>query len=243
MAESTPDPSSGYQRRWRAHNSQRRTEILRAAAELVEQAPPGAPISMQQIANLAGVAKSVVYRQFSGKDDLARSLRGHIVDRFAAELESDLDISSGSLREILGRAIGSAATWMQDNPALVDLLRSGPTDRAPASPDAMSELTQRIVARARETIDAITGAAGAAPGSFGDIPFVLFTTVESTLTGWVRGEPSLRGHSRTQIVASLTDITWFILDGAARTLGLVVDPDQELTEAAAGLAIGHPAAP
>ena len=82
------EPESGYELRWRAHNSQRRDLILRAAAELVEESEPGAPIPVRRIAERAGLVKSVVYRQFKSKDDLARGLRGFVVDQFAAELEA-----------------------------------------------------------------------------------------------------------------------------------------------------------
>ncbi|WP_041944312.1 TetR/AcrR family transcriptional regulator [Tsukamurella paurometabola] len=230
MATPTEEPGSGYELRWRAHNSQRRDLILRAAAQLVEESEPGAPIAVQRIAERAGLVKSVVYRQFKSKDELARALRGYVVDTFAAELEADLDVSTGTLREILRRSVASAAGWMQDNPRLVDLLRSGPSDAAPDAPDAMSDLKQRIVTRAHATIDGISALTGRDATGFVTVPFVVFTMVESTLTSWVRGEDRVRDLTRAEVVESLTDITWFVLDGAARGIGIEVDPDAEFSE-------------
>ncbi|MBS4101512.1 TetR/AcrR family transcriptional regulator [Tsukamurella paurometabola] len=241
MATAHDEPESGYELRWRAHNSQRRELILRAAAELVEESEPGAAIPVRRIAERAGLVKSVVYRQFKSKDDLARGLRGYVVDQFAAELEADLDVSTGSLREILRRSIASAAAWMEDNPRLVDLLRAGPTDAAsgpddvPVAPDAIGELRHRVVARAEQTIDGLAALTGLDPSAFDGVPFVVFTMVEGTLTSWVRGEAAVRGRSRAEVVESLTDVTWFVLDGAARTLGVRVDPDAELTPFLEGL--------
>lgn len=238
------EPESGYELRWRAHNSQRRDLILRAAAELVEESEPGAPIPVRRIAERAGLVKSVVYRQFKSKDDLARGLRGFVVDQFAAELEADLDVSAGSLREILRRSIASAATWMEDNPRLVDLLRAGPTDAVdgpdgvPVAPDAIGELRHRVVVRSEQTIDGLAALIGLDAAAFAGVPFVVFTMVEGTLTSWVRGEAAVRGRSRAEMVESLTDITWFVLDGAARTLGLAVDPDAEFSQVVNGLASG-----
>jgi AcrR family transcriptional regulator len=232
----TPIPGSGYELRWQAHNSERRELILRAAAELVEESDSDAPISVQRIADRAGLVKSVVYRQFKGKDDLTRSLRGYVVESFAAELEVDLDISTGSLRSILHRAISSAAQWMQNNPRLVDLLRSGPTDHGPQGPtDAIGELKERIVSRGQQTINDIATAAELDGAVFTRVPFVIFTMVEATLTSWVRGERSIRDQSRAELVASLTDITWFVLDGAARSIGLIVDPDADFSAVIATL--------
>ena len=50
--------------RWHEHNSARRTAILEAAVALIEEHAPDAEISTQQIAIRAGLARSVVYRQF-----------------------------------------------------------------------------------------------------------------------------------------------------------------------------------
>ncbi|MET9328919.1 TetR/AcrR family transcriptional regulator [Tsukamurella sp. NPDC003166] len=240
---SAGQPDSGYRLRWREHNSQRRDLILRAAAELVEESAPGAPISVRHIAERAGLVKSVVYRQFKSKDDLVRGLRGYVVESFAAELEADLDVSAGTLRGILRRAITSAAVWMEDNPRLVDLLRSGPSDTAPDAPDAVAELRHRVVTRAHETIDGIAAVTRLDPEPFARIPFVMFTTVEATLTSWVRGEEAIRGSSRAQVVESLTDITWFVLDGAARGMGVTVDPDAEFATVLATLVPDGAAAP
>ncbi len=243
MTTARHEPESGYELRWRAHNSERRDRILQAAAELVEEAEPGAPIPVRSIADRAGLVKSVVYRQFKSKDELERGLRGYVVDQFAAELEADLDVSAGSLRAILRRSIASAATWMQENPRLVDLLRAGPTD-APTgpggavAPDAIGELKHRVVARAEQTIGAIAEITGLDARAFAGVPFTVFTMVEGTLTSWVREEASLRGTDRDDVVDLLTDITWHVLDGAARTLGVIVDPDAEFADVVNGLSSG-----
>ncbi|MDF0532337.1 TetR/AcrR family transcriptional regulator [Tsukamurella sp. 8F] len=237
MATPTDGPRTGYEERWRAHNSQRRELILSAAAGLVEQSRPGAPISVQRIANRADLAKSVVYRQFKNKDDLVRSLRGYVVDTFADELERDLDISTGSLRSILRRAIASAAEWMEDHPRLVELLRSGPTDHdAAGSGDAMGEFRHRIVVRGQATIEAIGEIIDRDSGPFTDVPFVVFAMVESTLTSWVRGEELIHTRTRDEIVDTLTDITWSVLDGTARGAGLQVDPDAEFSTVVVAMA-------
>ncbi len=231
-------PLSGYDERWREHNTERRALILRAAAQLVEQAPSGADISVQQIADRAGVAKSVMYRQFKGKEDLERTLRRFVLDELTAELEADLDISTGSLKAILSRTITTAAGWMSEHPRLVELLRAGPTDDTTA-PDAMAELKQRIVVRSLDTIDAIAAAVGADSHTFTTIPFVVVTMVEATLTSWIREETAMTIRSRDEIVEALTDITWFVLDGASRAIGFNVDPDQELTAVIDALSRTH----
>ncbi|GAA4397407.1 TetR/AcrR family transcriptional regulator [Tsukamurella soli] len=237
MTRAADTPTSGYAERWKSHNVERRAAILAAAADLVEQSPPGADVPVQRVADQAGVAKSVVYRQFKGKDDLERTLRQFVLDQFADELETDLDISHGSLRSILARTIDSAATWMSEHPRLVELLRAGPAAASPDAPDAIGELKRRIVQRSDDTIAALAVATGADRSAFEAIPFVVVNMVEATLTSWIRGESAATVRSRDEMVAALTDITWFILDGAAHTIGVTVDPDEELATVVAGLTV------
>src|SRR5689334_2510577 len=104
-----PAAVSGYEARWEQHNTERRAQILQAAVALVEENPPGTEISMVRIAERAGVAKSVVYRQFTGKDELERRVRSWVFDDFAAVLDTNLDVSKGSLRDILTRTVAAVA--------------------------------------------------------------------------------------------------------------------------------------
>ena len=222
---------SGYEARWQQHNAERRTQILRAAVAVIEDSPPGADISVQRIANRAGVAKSVVYRQFSGKDELERRIRSYLVDDFAAVLDAKLDVTSGSLRQILVRSVQAVADWMADHQRLNEFARRGPT--LDGALDATSELKRRIARRGEDIINGIAETVGVDGAAFESVPFVVATMVEATLTSWLKESPPTQ--SRAQMAATLADIIWFILDGAARSIGLAIDPDAELTVVIAAL--------
>lgn len=58
------------------------------------------------------------------------------------------------------------------------------------------------------------------------MPFAVVTMVEGVLSAWV-ADPA-PDRTRAQVVDELATITWFVLDGAARTSGIQVDPDREL---------------
>ncbi|MFE3443434.1 TetR/AcrR family transcriptional regulator, partial [Nocardia sp. NPDC059180] len=62
---------------------------------------------------------------------------------------------------------------------------------------------------------------------FDSVPFAVVTMVEGVLSTWA-ADPA-PDRSRAQVVDELATITWFVLDGAARTSGIHVDPDRELT--------------
>ena len=60
----------GRQLRWDRHNQARRQHILDAAIAVLEDAEPGEDIHVQQIAERAGLSRTVVYRHFSDRADL-----------------------------------------------------------------------------------------------------------------------------------------------------------------------------
>lgn len=219
-----PAVISGYEARWRRHNAERQHAILRAAVAVIEENPAGAEISVQAIARRAGVAKSVLYRQFSGKDELERRIRSYLVDDFAAVLDAELDITTGSLRQILTRSVAAVAEWMADHRRLNEFARRGPIMHG--SRDGAAELKHRIARRGEDIINAIAGAIGVETDVFASVPFVVTAMVEATLAGWLAETPPTR--TREQMAATLADIIWFVLDGAARSVGVQLDPDAEL---------------
>ncbi|GAA1832626.1 TetR/AcrR family transcriptional regulator [Actinomadura chokoriensis] len=217
---------SGYRARWEEHNSAREMMILRAAVELLEETPSGTHVSVQQIAKRAGLAKSVVYRRFCDRDDLDRRIRSYLVDDFASTMAAKLDISHGSVEEILGRSIDTVAGWMSEHPRLHDFMGQGPTQDDDSGADAVGILRGRIAGRAREIITVLLASFDIDDSGLESLPLAIVTMVEGMLTQWVR-DPA-QGRTRAEVVAELTAYTWFMLDGAARSLGLVIDPTTEL---------------
>lgn len=223
-----PGALNGYEARWEQHNTERQLRILRAAVELLEERPPGADIPVVQIAARAGVAKSVVYRQFDGREDLDRRIRSYLIDELAEVLDAQLDVSSGSVREIITRTVRAVADWMADHPNLTAFARTGPPAGGPEGADAISSLKIRITARSRELIEAIGRIVGVDADALEPVPFAVVTMVEGVLAAWVaEARPS---RSRAEVVADLADYAWYVLDGAARAVGVTVDPDRELAE-------------
>jgi AcrR family transcriptional regulator len=227
--------TSGHEARWEQHNSERRSRILRAAVELIEEAPAGTDVSVRQISARAGLAKSVVYRQFEGREDLDRRIRSHLIDDFSRTLEAGLDTSHGSIEDIIARTIRAVADWMADHPRLDEFARTGPTHEGPSDVDAVTSLKLRMSERARDVLTSIADQLGVDTGDgiFDTLPFAVVTMVEGTLTHWVHDVDPTR--TREQIVGELTTLTRYVLDGAIRSVGLSVDPRMELTDLIAQL--------
>ncbi|MGV0813170.1 TetR/AcrR family transcriptional regulator [Mycolicibacterium boenickei] len=224
---------SGYEARWEQHNAERRSQMLQAMIELLEENPPGTDIPVAAIAKRAGVAKSVIYRQISGKDELERRVRSHLIDDFGAVLATKLDIADGSLREILTRTIEAVADWMIDHPRLNEFARNGPTFEGDPTLDAVGELKLRMIERADGIISAITTALGVDDSAFKLVPLAIVTMVEETLFAWARNPAPM--HTRDEMIAHLADFAWYVLDGAARAIGFEISREEPLTAVIAAL--------
>ncbi|WP_336082413.1 TetR/AcrR family transcriptional regulator [Nocardia sp. SSK8] len=218
---------SGRQARWQPHNDSRRERIVLSAIELLEQAPVGAEVSIVQIAENAGLAKSVVYRQFAGRDELDRRIRSEIADRFAADIEDALDIGDGSIHQILVRTVGGVVTWIQDHPRLHEFLRTGPSE-ADTDVDAMNALIASIAASTRALVTGLAGVVGVADdGSADTMTFAIVSMTEATVTRWANDpDPVL---TREQLIEEVADYAWHVVDGVARRHGLTLDAEQPLT--------------
>ena len=66
-AAEVPD---GRRLRWLEHNQARRQVIIAAAVRVLERSAPGDEIQVQQIADEAGLARTVIYRHFQDRVDL-----------------------------------------------------------------------------------------------------------------------------------------------------------------------------
>ncbi|MGW5452354.1 TetR/AcrR family transcriptional regulator [Nocardia sp. NPDC003979] len=230
MSSATSRPAravSGRQARWQPHNDSRRERIVQAAIELIEQAPPGVEVPIVQIAEHAGLAKSVVYRQFAGRDELDRRIRSDITDRFVGDIEDALDIGDGSIHQILVRTVDAVVTWVTEHPRLHEFLRTGPSEADP-DVDAMSSLIATLAASTRALVTGLAGVVGVADdGSADAMTFAIVSMTEATVTRWANDPAPVL--SRQQLIEEVASYAWHVVDGVARRHGLTLDAEQPLT--------------
>ncbi|WP_068032708.1 TetR/AcrR family transcriptional regulator [Nocardia mexicana] len=231
-------PVGGRQARWQPHNDARRVRLVEAAIELLEENPPGTGLSAQQIAARAGLAKSVLYRQFSGLEELERRVRTTIGERFTDALDAALDIGDGSIGEILARAVAVVVDWIGDHPRQHEFLRTGPAAGDPEDRDALSGLMIRITARGEGLVSGLAGAVGVAdPPVVDTMTFAIVSMAEATVTRWAHEpDPTL---SRAELISEVASYAWSILDGVARAHGLTLDRDQPLLQLIEALAVAQ----
>lgn len=213
--------------RWNQHNAARRSQILDAAIELIEEHPPGTEIRVQEIADRAGLVRTVVYRHFDGRGDLDRAIQQHAVDKVREAVQSGVR-AEGSIEEIIGRVVGGLVEWASTHPHLYLLAERDLGDDQPG------ELLVMVRAIASNVASLITMAAGLFGVSLDKVQtlnldlftFGLVGQVRGTVNHWIRMADD--AVSPRQLTTLLTDAIWFQIDGFARTVGLDLDRDVTL---------------
>ena len=215
----------GRQARWDKHNQVRRQLILDAAIAVVEAGEPGAEFHVLQIAEQAGLSRTVVYRHFSDRSDLDRAIQTEVLEGLTAHLLPGLTLD-GTVHEIIGRIVSTYVDWATDHPALHRLAEQAQAQAGSAGPlEHGINRIATVVADVLQTAIALLGveldeddAAALDPLAHG-----LVGAVFGAVRRWVGQTP--RHPSSAHISALLSRSVWHLVDGHAQRLGLHLDPD------------------
>lgn len=214
--------------RWKDHNSLRRARIVQAAAELLDEVDIGDDVAMEQIATRAGVARSVVYRQFDGRSDLDRRVRTYIAEAAFETLSANLDVSVGSVGDIVTRSVRGILEWRMAHPRWYEFLGAGPTDFDAADVSAAQSLYRRFEQLVKLLLSGIAEQLGVDFAPFDALPYAAVAMVDGTLTTWLSSPAPAR--DKDDLIGDVATYVWYLLDGAARSVGLSPDPDATLIE-------------
>jgi AcrR family transcriptional regulator len=210
----TPD---GRRLRWTEHRAQRRGAFVAAGAEAIDRFGPGA--SAEQIADVAGVGRTVLYRYFRDRDDLRQAIADHAVRTVLDSVLPQLAIRPDATpHEIIGTAVGVIVGWLDEHPNLYHFLRSR---RTGASLDAVEGTLAANIASLLKTIMIIFGVDSetAEPGAYGIVGFV------ESIGSWWLGN---RAMTRERLTELITTGVWHLLDGTAREYGIHLGFDDRL---------------
>jgi AcrR family transcriptional regulator len=117
--------TDGRQLRWDSHNQARRQHILDAAIGVLADAEPGAEVHVQQIADRAGLSRTVVYRHFADRADLDSAVQGRALELLRAELVPALSFE-GTPVEIIRRIVAAYVGWASEHPSLHEFAQQDP---------------------------------------------------------------------------------------------------------------------
>lgn len=210
----------GRRSRWDNHRAQRRAEFVDVATSAVEEFGPDA--STAQIADLAGVARPILYRHFKDKQDLHRAISERAVRMLVDQLTARLS-EVGSARELVSQTVDTYLQFLEKHPHLYRFVvqyaaftRTGADvvdNMKGALASTIATMFHRFL-RHEGTDDELVDAM-----AFGVIGFV-----ESVGNWWLEHR-----HMDRQGIADLINGSILrSIRGALRDRGLELDPDEPL---------------
>ncbi|WP_183093699.1 TetR/AcrR family transcriptional regulator [Nocardioides stalactiti] len=224
----------GRQTRWQDHNEERRQRVLDAAVELIEELPLGSDVHVQQIAERAGLVRTVVYRLFSNRNDLNRAVQEHLVGMIRKVLDENL-VLAGSIEDIIGGLVGGYVGWVADHPNLHEMAQRPLGDGEPA------ELDKAVERLSSDIYDLFQAGATLLGHELDEDQVATLDVLVVGIVGQVRGSVNqwVRRPERTMSARALSRLLsrwiWFQIDGQAREVGVELDPTVPIDELAASL--------
>ena len=225
MATNATAGRDGRQQRWAKHNEERRQQIIDAAIAVVEENEPAAEFHVQQIAERAGLNRTVVYRHFADRADLDRAIQTEILDELIDLLLPAVALD-GTINEIITRIVSAYVEWTETHPALHRFAeaQSGTTLEM-----GMSKIAASLV----EVLEAAVELLGVElsddeKAAIDPLAHGLVGAVLGAVRRWVTREP--REPSSERVSALLAESVWYLIDGHARRFGLELDPDVPVEE-------------
>lgn len=228
-----PVPSSrrtdGRQARWDKHNLERRQTILDAAVAVIEDGEPGAEVHVQQIAERAGLSRTVVYRHFNDRADLDRAVQTEILESLWADLLPNVTLD-GTIPQIVERIVASYVGWAVAHPALHKLAELDTShDGTGPLQQGIERIAEQVAALIVTAVDALAlELTDEERAAIDPLVFGLVGAVFGAVRRWM-SKPE-RVPSAHVLVELTTQSVWHILRGHAETLGLVLPPDVPIEE-------------
>ena len=212
----------GRSTRWDPHRRERRERIVQAAIQAIEVHGPD--VLTGQIAELAGVPRTHVYRHFDGKPALDLAVSTQVALEIGSHIRSAF-VAGASTVELIGGAIDRHLSWVAEHPNLYRFLARNafamstpagrPADAKAAFAGEITALTARYMAALGLSTEPaermIVGVVG---------------LVDATASWWIER----RVPDRATVAAELTDEVWLIIERASRQLGATLDPHLPLPE-------------
>lgn len=226
-AHKSPD---GRQARWDKHNQERRRVIIDAAIAELEAADQGAEVHVQQIAERAGLSRTVVYRHFQDRSDLDAAVQGAALEMLTAELLPSLSLD-GTISDIIHRIVGTYVRWTLEHQELHRF-----SERELVGVSGISPL-QRAVVEIASQVEALILVGAKQVGAdieehyedaLDPLVFALVGAVFGGVRRWL--SRTNRRPDTDALIDLLSDSVWFLIDGHARQIGLVLDPLVQIEE-------------
>ena len=223
-AEQAEQATDGRRLRWAEHRARRRAAFVAAGGLAIDRHGPDA--SAEQIAEAAGVSRTVLYRYFRDRDDLRQAIADEAVASVVASVLPNLELSAESTpRHIIGSAVEVIVGWLDRHPNLYYFLR----DRRNGS---ALEAVQNTIA---DQVATVLKVLLLNPASTTEGPNPARTASWASSSQADRGGSPAARCPATNSPRRCAWGVWYLLEGTARANNVVVGYDDPLPiEAPAG---------
>jgi AcrR family transcriptional regulator len=214
----------GRRLRWDSHNQTRREHILDAAIGVVADSEPGAEVHVQQIADQAGLSRTVVYRHFADRADLDAAVQGRALELLRAELVPVLSFE-GTPVDIIRRIVSAYVGWASQHPSLHEFAQQDPPGPGVGQ---MERAVQQIAGQIEDLINVGVEVLHVRldedeVAALDPLVFGLVGAVFTATRRWL-SRPERR-PDRERFVELVTDAVWLQIAGMARRRGVDLRPD------------------
>lgn len=223
-AVTRPGPD-GRATRWDDHKADRRDRILEAAMEAINEG--GADIGVRQIAERAGVPRSVVYRIFKDRGDLDEQLRARIIERLMQYVAPALQ-PEGTVGGTISHAVETYLRWIVEFPRLHQFLGTGSPSHRTTGSRVVTGTKTAIALQLTALLEAILTKLGKATELSETLAFGLVGLVDVSVNRWLSNPQ----HALTaeQLADFLEVSIWQVLDGNLRRLGIQIEPSTPVVD-------------
>jgi AcrR family transcriptional regulator len=207
----------GRRLRWTEHRAARRAAFVAAGATAIDHHGPDA--NAEQIAEAAGVSRTVLYRYFRDREDLRQAIADHVAGEVLQSVTPRLVLTPESTpRQVIESIISVIIGWLDEHPNLYYFLRNRRTGTSLQSVE--NTLADQVAALLKVFLMFFgIDADKAEPGAYGIVGLV-----ESTGSWWL----ARRSISRHKLTELLCGGVWNILEGTARANGVSIGYDEPL---------------
>lgn len=195
------------------HRAQRRTRIVQAAAEAVEE--HGLGVGTAQIAERAGVARPHVYRHFDSKDDLDAEVARWAATALVEHVRPTLT-RTGTPMEIIRGVIAAAVAWAEEHPNLYRFMAARQQTKALqrvrlGRTRFLGEVLEASAAYLRSTEAGVEAPPRVMAGLMG--------MVDASIIWWLdHGD-----EAREELVDRLSRQVWLVLGDLVSEMGVPID--------------------
>jgi len=209
----------GRAARWAGQRERRRREFVEAALRAI--AEHGAEVTTEQIAEAAGVARTQVYKHFTGADDLRQAISDQAVELINTTLAPLWNLRGTPMQMIRG-AVGSHVAFLAEHYNLYWYLSVRGTQ------GAITDVKTAVARHLTLLFEFYLSAFGidkrfAEPLGFGVVGLVDLSTIR-----WLENP---REMAQSDLADLLATWVWRIVDDVLRTNQVVLSPDVPLDAA------------